>query len=162
MYRSKKNDKDVTYILDNLRMEDLLELKALWGENWREETLKNIMGTDFYVMLGKTKNKDVPVVMGGVWEAGGEDKGIGCAWLLSTEEVSKHSLCLLKELKKEMERADEKYWLTYNFIYKENWLAKKWLSWLGYKFDNPRPEGMNIPKDFEFFYRLRPVKGLGE
>lgn len=162
MYRAKKNDKDVTYILDNLRMEDLLELQALWGDNWREETLKQIMNTNFCVMLGKTKNKDIPVVMGGFWQQENCEEGVGCAWLLSTEDISKHSICLLKELKKEMDKTDEKFWLTYNIIYKENYLAKKWLQWLGYKFDNPKPEGVEMPEGFEFFYRIRPVKGLGE
>lgn len=54
------------------------------------------------------------------------------------------------------------YWITYNIIYKENFKAKNWLQWLGFKFDNPKPEGIEVPEGFEFFYRLRPVKGLGE
>ena len=76
MYRANKTEKDVLYILDNLRIEDLEELKALWGENWKEQTLKNIMETEFSVMLGKTKDKDIPVVMGGVWRTDRPSRGM--------------------------------------------------------------------------------------
>lgn len=162
MYRANKTNKDVEYILDNLRPEDQLEVQALWGDNWREEVLKRIMSTKFYVMLGKSKDENKPVCMGGIEQAEKDAEGIGCAWLLCTEDISKHSVCILRELKKEIDKADEKFWFTYNVIYKENWLAKKWLSWLGYKFDVPHPEGVEMPEGFEFFYRVRPVKGLGE
>jgi hypothetical protein len=162
MYRANKTEKDVSYILDNLRIEDLEELKALWGENWKEQTLKNIMETEFSVMLGKTKDKDVPVVMGGVWRTDPNDEGVGCIWMLGTDNIEKHQICLLRELRKEIEKFDQEYWITYNIIYKENFKAKNWLQWLGFKFDNPKPEGIEVPEGFEFFYRLRPVKGLGE
>ena len=162
MYRANKNIKDVEYILDHLRKEDLTELKAIWSEDWKAKTLENIMGTEFYVMLGKAKNKDIPVVMGGFWKVEADAEGVGCAWLLTTDEVKNHKMCLLRELRKEVAKADEKYWLTYNFIYKENFMAKNWLKWLGYKFDNPNPEGLGVPEGFEFFYRIRPIKGLGE
>jgi hypothetical protein len=112
-------------------------------------------------MLGKDKNKGMPIVMGGIEQLEKDDKGIGCAWFLSTDKIEDHKICILRELKKEIEKDDEKFWLLYNVIYKENYLAKRWLFWLGFKFDNPNPEGVNVPKDFEFFYRVRPVKGLG-
>lgn len=162
MYRADKNLKDIEYILDNVRKEDLIELQTIWGEEWREKTIENIINTDFNILLGKTKNKDIPVVMGGFWQVPTDEKGVGCAWMLSTDEIKNHSICLLRELKKELNKADETFWMTYNFIYKENFLAKKWLKWLGYKFDIPKPEGVEVPENFEFFYRIRPVKGLGE
>ena len=162
MYRANKTDEDVEYMLDNLRYEDELECRTLFGENWREETKKRIMQTNFYVMLGKENNDDTPICMGGIEQAEKDGEGIGCAWFLCTNELKKHSIQILKELKKEVEKADERFWLTYNVIYEKNYLAKRWLKWLGFKFDNPRPEGIEIPEGFEFFYRVRPIKGLGE
>lgn len=162
MYRANKTDKDVDYILKNLRTEDEMELKALFGDNWLEESKNRIMKTKFYVMLGKGKNDKTPICMGGIEQDEKDAEGIGCAWFLCTNEIKKHGLQILKELKKEVEKADEKFWLTYNVIYEKNHLAKKWLKWLGFKFDNPRPNGIDIPEGFEFFYRVRPVKGLGE
>lgn len=152
MYRTNKNSEDVKYILDNLREEDLEELLALWGASWREETLRNIMDTDFEVLLGKTKKGKKPVVMGGVWEV---SEGIGCAWLLSTPEVKNHRHCLLRELKRDVEKSKKKFKLIYNFIYKRNFEAKKWLRWLGFRFDNPHPKGVNVPEGFEYFYLVK-------
>lgn len=162
MYRANKTDEDVEYILNNLRYEDEMELKTLFGDNWKEESKNRIMKTKFYVMLGKGKNDKTPVCMGGIEQDGKDDNGIGCAWFLTTNEIKKHGIQILKELKKEVEKADEKFWLTYNVIYEKNYLAKKWLKWLGFRFDNPRPKGIEVPEGFEFFYRVRPIKGLGE
>lgn len=162
MFRSNKNENDVNYILDNLMEEDLAELKALFGEDWKQKTLDRIMGTNFYVMLGKTKNKGVPVCMGGIEQAEDDVEGVGCAWFLCTNEIKKHAICILRELKAEIEKADEKFWLTYNFIHKGHNFAKRWLKWLGYKFDKTDVKGLDIPEGFELFYRIRPVKGLGE
>ena len=69
-----------------------------------------------------------------------------------------HQNCLLRNLKKDIESFDEKFWMTFNFLYKENKLAKRRLSKFGYVFD--KPSGMNIPKDFELFYRKRHTRGL--
>ena len=151
MHKVNKNLADVSYILDNLRKEDLEELQALWGENWREETLNNIMNMDFEVLLGKTKKGEVPVVMGGIWEVG---RGVGCAWLLSTPEIKNHRHCFLRELRYEIEKSKSKFCLIYNFIYKENFEAKRWLKWLGFRFDNPHPKGVEVPNNCEFFYKV--------
>ena len=162
MHRAYKNEKDVRYILDNLRKEDLNEAEAIYGADFKEQILNNIMKTEFYVLLGKTKDKDIPVCMGGIWPPSENTPDIGICWLMCTDKVKKHIKCLLKELKTEIKKADENFCFTYNLIWKENKSAKKWLKGLGYKFDNPKPDGINIPDGFEFFYRLRPVKGLGE
>jgi len=158
MRRANKNLEDVQYILDHLREEDLIELQTLWGENWREESIKSIMNSNNQVVLGKTKKGDIPVVMGGIWEV---KEGVGCAWLLTTPEVKNHRHCLLRELRKDIKKSEKKLWLLYNFIYEKNFEAKKWLKWVGFRFDNPHPEGIDVPEGFEFFYRIREVEGLG-
>ena len=149
--RKEKTLEDVEYILDNLRKEDLEELKALWGEKWREQTIKNIMETDFLVLVGVSDN---PVVMGGIWETGEKGSGVACVWLLSTEEVKFHTVALIKNISREIKKAEKKYSIFYNFIYKSNLSAKKWLRILGFKFDKPHPDGLNIPEGFEFFYKV--------
>ena len=152
MYRAKKNEKDVLYILENLRLEDLHEAQAIYGNDFKQKILDSIMQTDFYVLLGKTKDKDIHVCAGGIWESP-TDKNIGICWLMSTDKVKYHIKTLLKELKKEIIKADEKFALTCNFIWKENKQAKRWLKTMGYKFNNPYPLGINVPNGFEFFYR---------
>ena len=58
-------------------------------------------------------------------------------------------------MKKEIEKADEKYSILFNQIYKGNYQMKKWLKGLGFKFDIPKPAGFDMPENFEFFYRLK-------
>ena len=160
MYRKEKNEKDVRYILDNLRADDLEEVKAVHGENWKEAVFESIMKTDFDVLMGINKDGDVPVCMGGAWHIARDQKGVGVVWMLCTDDVVNHKHCLLRELKKEFRKYDQKFWYLYNFIYCKNEFAKKWLMWIGFKFDNPRPIGLNIPKEFEYFYRIKKIRGL--
>ena len=62
------------------------------------------------------------------------------------------------ELLKQLEQASYKYEIIYNYIYKSNYKAKKWLKKLGFNFNNPKPEGLNLEEGFEFFYkRNNPV-----
>ena len=147
--RKEKSLRDVEYILDNLRSEDFEEVKALKGERWREETIKSIMESDFSVLVGVS---DKPVVMGGIWG----NSEIACVWLLSTDEVKKHKKSLVREIKKELESSKAE--ILYNFIYKTNHKAKKWLGPLGFRFDNPFPDGIEVPEGFEFFYKIREEK----
>lgn len=160
MYRKEKNEKDVLYILDHLRADDVEECKVTHGENWKEKTLEDIMKTDFDVLMGVTKDGDVPVVIGGAWHLERDEDGVGIVWMLCTDEVVNHKVCLLRELKKEFKKYDEKFWFLYNMIYYKNDFAKNWLKWLGFNFNRPKPIGANIPENFEFFYRIRPKKGL--
>lgn len=160
MYRKPKNEKDVLYILENLREDDLEEVKAVHGANWKEKVFTDIMKTEFDILLGCTKDGDVPVCMGGAWRIENNPEGIGVIWMLCTDEIKNHKICLLRELKKEFEKYDEKFWFLYNIIWHKNNFAKNWLRWMGFKFDNPHPAGANIPEGFEFFYRMRETRGL--
>lgn len=160
MYRKEKNEADVLYILEHLREEDLIETKSAYGENWKEKNLKAIMQTEFDVLMGVTKDGNRPVAIGGAWHLEKDPEGVGVVWMLCTDEVTEHKICLLREIKKEFKKYDKEYWLLYNFIHTHNSFAKNWLKWIGFKFDRPKPIGMNIPKDFEFFYRIRHKQGL--
>lgn len=161
MYRTDKNIDDVNYIINNLRLEDKEEISCLLGENWKQKAFDSIYNTDFHILIGKTKRGDVPVLMGGAWETDPiKASGVACVWLLSTDEIKNYQICFLREMMKEFKKYDEKYWLTYNIIHKNNHMAKKWLKRFGFKFDIKTLDGAELPKDFEFFYRIRPVKGL--
>ena len=160
MYRKAKNEKDVLYILEHLRSDDLEEVKSIHGDKWKENVFNDIMKTDFDVLMGITKKGDIPVCMGGAWHLEKDAPGVGVVWMLCTDEIVNHKICLLKELKKEFIEYDKKFWFLYNFIFYKNIFAKNWLSWLGFRFNNPRPQIMNLPNEFEFFYRIREVRGL--
>ena len=171
MYRADKASiKDIEYILDNLRYEDELELKTIRGENWKNEIISDLKNSNKPFILAKTKKDDTPVLIAGCWSVDGASL-TGVVWMLSTPEIEKHQISFLRELKKEIKLYDEEFAFTYNHIYKSNHLAKKWLKKVGYRFPTEEKQKtfldkefakIESPKDFEFFYRERPLKGLGE
>ena len=158
MYRKEKNIKDILYILENLREEDKHEAITQKGENYIHAIASDIVNYKGPFILGCSKKDDTPIVMGGCCPT--QDEGVGVVWMLSTPEVEKNQICLLRNIKELMNDFDKDYWMTFNFIYKENHLAKKWLSKMGYSFNMAKPVFANIPKDFEFFYRTRKLRGL--
>ena len=156
--KTDKNESDIRYILEHLREEDKHEAIVQCGENYIENILRDIKKGKGFFILGCKKSDDTPVCMGGCENT--EEDGIGVVWLLTTPEIVNHQICLLKHIKKYMREFDEDYWMLFNFLYKENQLAKIWLSKFGFRFNNPC--GLKIPKDFEFFYRIKKVRRLGE
>ena len=159
MYRKEKNANDVLYILEHLREEDKAEAKILRGSDYVVSILNDIMNScDDIFVLGCKKSDDTPVCMGGCVPA--KEQGTGIVWLLSTPEIERHQICFLRNAKDEFEKINKKYWLTYNFIFNQNFLAKKWLSKFGYSFESSQNKLLNIPDDFELFYKLRNTRGL--
>lgn len=157
MYPKRVNEKDARYILEHLREEDRHEAIVQKGENYVEECLKDILNGNDICVIGCKKSDNTPVCMGGCSPT--NEEGMGVVWLLSTPEVVKYQTCLLRYIIKYFTVVDNKFWFTFNMLFSENKLAKRWLKKLGYSFENPHPKGLNVPKDFEFFYRTR-TRGL--
>ncbi len=146
---------EIEYILDNLRDEDMQEVQALWKENWRKNIYNSLKSEEVIILYGRgCKKAKIPIAMGGFKELFEKNSNIACVWMLTGKEASLNKIKVLKTLKQAIKQADEKYDLMYNYIYKSNHTAKKWLSMLGFCFNNPKPAGLKIEKDFEFFYKL--------
>lgn len=162
MYRKNKNPQDVLYILEHLRPYDLEEVQTVHGENWKLKVFNQIMQTDFDVLMGINSDGDVPVCMGGVAHLEKDESGVGVVWMLCTDDIINHPTVLLRELKKEFKKYDEKYWMLYNFMLSKDEQAKNWLKWMGFDFTFPHPPNLKhlIPKGFEFFYRIKKPRGL--
>ena len=149
MYRKEKNAEDVLYILKHLRPEDKHEAIIHSGEKYIDKCLKEIMECKGDYVMGCKKSDDTPVCIGGCEPT--EDKEIGIVWLLSTPEIANHQMIILKNIKYELTKYQSRYWMLCNIIYQENFLAKKWLSKFGFKFDNIIEA--KLPEGFEFFYK---------
>lgn len=154
MLRTGKKIEDINYILDNLRSEDLEEIVALLGNNWRQKFIQNTLHTDFTILL----SKNVPIAMGGFVPVNKEKPYIACVWLICSKYIKNNKMLLLKTLKSQVQEASYKFDIFYNYIYKSNFEAKKWLRKLGFCFDNPYPHNLKVNKDFEFFYKLNQKK----
>ena len=154
----KTNKKDIKYILNHLRAEDLAEVKSAHGSNWKKVVLN-----DFFkhkVTIGVDKVTGEAVCMGGVCHLINDPDNVGVVLMLSTDKIKNHRFSAIKGLKREIEKYEKSYFMLYNVIYHTNHLAKNWLKKLGFKFDISRPVGYPIPKGFEFFYKIRERKGL--
>lgn len=159
MYEKEKNEEDILYILEHLRPEDEHEARTQKGDNFKEIILNEMMDSKTRTYLGCKKSDDTPVVIGGYTDT--EEEGVGVVWLLSTPEIEKNKRCMFRYIITAFDEIDRKYWLTWNILFSENKLAKQWLKKLGYKFDL-KPQGIKVPEGFEFFYRIRQTRGLGE
>lgn len=156
MYRKEKNEKDVLYILEHLRDEDRHEAITQSGQDFIEKTLKEIMELKGNYVMGCTKADDTPVCIGGCEPS--DVEGIGVVWLLSTPEIANHQMIVLKNIKQELQQYEKQYLILFNTIFVENYMAKKWLSKFGFKFENFL--NLKIPNDHEFFYKKRNMRGL--
>lgn len=159
MIKKNPDKEDIVYILNHLREEDTEELQALWEDNWYDKVLENLRDKEILAVFGKDENNYcVPIAMGGFHELFETNTSIACVWLLSTVHIKNNKILFIKELKNQINKASEKYELMYNFIYKSNKEAKKWLKKLGFNFGCPNPRKLEIRKDFEFFYKLAQRK----
>ena len=152
----RTNDKKIfKFILNNLRDEDLRELKDIRGKNWFKSALKNLEGTEVIVMFAPNEqNNMIPIAMGGFEPYFENGNKLAIVWLLSTKFIKYHKFLFWKELKTYFNQEKSKYSILFNFIYKSNFQAKSWLKLLGFSFDNPKPQGIDIPENFEFFYKV--------
>ena len=152
MLKEVSNINEIEFILSHLRKEDEEELKHLYGKNWYKNTLESLKDEKFLILYGYSDNKktQIPIAMGGFFEI---TDNIACVWLLSSYFIKINKRKLMKALREQVLINSSKYEIMYNFIYKSNTKAKLWLKKLGFCFDNPKPEGMDIKKDFEFFYK---------
>lgn len=156
MIKNIKSKSDIIFILDNLRCEDKEELFALFGENWKEQTIEDLKGQNILCLyFFNEKNEEIPIAMGGFYEHFLEEPTIACVWLLSTVFVRKNKTLFIKDIKQQIDKASKKYSIMYNYIYKSNYEAKRWLRMFGFRFDNPYPKNLEVKDGFEFFYKTK-------
>lgn len=151
MVKVTKNKKYFEFILDNLRQQDLEEVQAVWKDNWKEEVLKSIQGQKTLVLF----SKGIPIAMGGFVSVKDKDVKMAVVWLLCSSFVVKNKTLLYKTLRCAVDRAKKDYDLMFNYIFKSNFEAKRWLKNLGFKFDKPKLKGLTVKENFEFFYSVK-------
>lgn len=143
MKNKKLTKKTFNQFMDNIRKEDLEEIKYFYPKNTRKKyfkTIKKLKETYFIFSQDNT-----PLAIGGIKE-NAKNKQIGQVWLLCANEFKKEKFSLYKFIKNKIEIYKKKYQLLYNFIYITNFQAQSWLKPLGFRFvctDNP---------NFKLFY----------
>lgn len=82
----------------------------------------------------------VPVCMFGVARAG-LLSSVGKPWLLGTDELVKHQMILLRHCKPVLSKMRALFPVMENYVSIDNATSIKWLSWLGFEFEEPQPMG---------------------
>lgn len=157
--RKELNEKDVIYILQNLREEDIQELKISHGDNYIQAEMNSIFNCES--MLAVDDKTEKPIFIYGVSPLPDGKEAI--IFLLSTPEIVKYTRSFMIEMRKELKEYDKRFFYLSNIIYEKNFLAKKWLKKVGFKFDYPKLCFNQVPDGFEYFYRIRKTddkKGL--
>ena len=144
MYKTKVNEDELRYVINNLCNDTVVELKKMFGDNYKEIVFKEI-GQLTTKYLIKLKKKNEPVGTFGLIPQGQASAGI---FLLTTNNLHNGNvITFLKCAKKQIEEWLHNYDLIMDRCYKKNLTIQKWLKLLGFK---PSKYQDN---DFQVYYK---------
>ncbi len=142
MREIKATRKNIKKFIKNLRKEDYEELKYFLKKKITKKFQKELENlSDFYFLSDKNR----PIALGGV-QQDKNNQNIGKAWLLCANINRENKIKLYRFIKEKILNYQKQYHIIYNFIFKSNFKAQKWLEKLGFTFfetQNP---------DFKLFY----------
>jgi len=139
------NENFLENFLFNLRCEDKSEIIALNHNNFKEELFEICLNNQFETYF-LASDINLPLAIGGVYQI---DNNIGRVWLLCTTFVNDEKKAVFKYVKNKIEMFKNKYDILFNFIYKSNFSALKWLKACGFKVLELKNS------DFKLFYFTR-------
>ena len=122
---------DVLELAPKMRTADREEIRASNGKSPLEAlvipfTYKKSRN---YTIVG-TANEGV---MGMFGVTPTKDSEYGVAWLLSSEDLFKHTKQFIKECPYWVSQMSEGYTYIYNWVDRRNWKSLKWLQYLGFE-----------------------------
>jgi len=129
-YVRKAKLKDALELAPKIRKGDRQEIMASNGATPLEALV--IPFTEegkIYSIIG-SKSEGVIGMFGSVPS---KEKGYGVVWLLSSENLFKHTKQFIKECPKWINEMSNGYEYVYNFVDERNWKSLKWLQFLGFE-----------------------------
>ena len=129
---------DVLELAPKIRKGDRAEIRASDNASPLEALVVpfTIEGHKTYSIIG-TKEEGVIGMFGSTPSA---EKGYGCAWLLSSEDLLKHRKEFIKQNPYWIAKMGKGYKYLYNFVDKRNWVSLKWLQRLQFEARQEFPE----------------------
>ena len=133
-----------------LRAMDLMELTACSSDPPEQQLRESWENSDtrWTVLAGD----EVACVLG----CCGEKGRFGVPWLLGTDLTKKVKRAFLTDLKRCSEIMVRDYGILVNYVHPDNTQSVRWLSWLGFKIEDPIPFG-EFGELFHPFYMVRDV-----
>ena len=122
---------DALQLAPKVRIADREEIRASNGSSPLEAlvipfTYKEARS---YTIIGTAKEG----VIGMFGVAPTKDPEYGIAWLLSSEDLFKHTKQFIKECPYWVSQMSEGYTYIYNWVDRRNWKSLKWLQFLGFE-----------------------------
>ena len=122
---------DVLQLAPKMRKADREEIRASNGSSPLEALVVPFTyeKSRNYTIIG-TVNEGI---MGMFGVAPTKDPEYGVAWLLSSENLFKHTKQFIKECPYWVSQMSEGYTYIYNWVDRRNWKSLKWLQYLGFE-----------------------------
>ena len=123
--------KDALELAPKMRIGDRQEIMASDGSSPLESLVLPFTqkGSKIYNIVG-TQSEGVIGMFG---SSPVKEEGYGIVWLLSSEDLFKHTRQFIKECPKWVAEMSEDYEHVYNFVDERNWKSLKWLQFLGFE-----------------------------
>ena len=123
--------KDALQLAPKVRIADREEIRASNGVSPLEALVTpfSIDESKNYTIVG-TINEGV---IGMFWACPTKDTAYGVAWLISSENLFKHTKQFMKECPYWISQMGNGYEYLYNWVDKRNWKSLKWLQFLGFE-----------------------------
>ena len=135
---------DCIYLSENLREDDIQEIKAVTGLSPLLPLLCGLRMSSVPLVICNADCK--PVAMLGVVPNG----LIGFIWMVGTDDLKKISLSFLRNSKDVCDVLKGKHQILHNYVDKRNKLHINWLKWMGFSIINEINYGVENRKFYEF------------
>ena len=127
-YLRKSNNKDLDYVIKNMRVIDKIEAFYQSGQSPEDAVAYTYLCSN--ITMTVAGDNDQPMGLCGV----ADNK---CIWFVATDELfdnKKYRIQLVRQGKEWVDNLLESYKILYNYVYAENTSAIKWLKALGFTF----------------------------
>lgn len=131
---------DAALIAPLLRKADTLEVLRM-GVGSTESSIRRAIGLSD--IAGIYFKGDIPLCVYGVVTASLIDAETGIPWLLGTPELDQCARLFLRQTREGVTTLLERYAVLTNWVDTDYVKAIRWLRWLGFSFDAPKPVGRN-------------------
>lgn len=136
----KANSADVLNLLSNLRPEDARECHAQVGPNF-VRVLRAVTENAPHTYSGFYKDRLLCVF--GVMSRHTILSDEGIAWMLATNNLKDHAVPFARYSVPVVQNMLSEYRELFNFVDARNYLAVRWLKWLGFTVFDAVPYGLN-------------------
>ncbi len=150
MREGEINKKNLKKFIKNISKADYLELKHYFKKDIKKRFINSLTDKiEETYLLFDDNNK--PVALGGAYKVSYPYKNAAQLWLLTSKNQAKHKISLFKYVKGKVEKYKNTFDFSYNYIFKSNFKALKWLKKLGFTIEKIEND------DFRFFYYKKGI-----